>query len=258
MIKMDKFWIATASLIYPSIDKKTLVGLAQIREKYFELFSETLPQSLEQQLISWKPRYADKGNVTRGGSRKRYLFRTDNGSIPSARGGFRLYKVSDSVHDGEDKIGPAYPEMENVSGDFKFLVDWYSEKYQERFSNIEISSRPIYLGDIESGFSKQVDDANKLSHPERQKRLANAPKLPKRVTRLVYVFERNADVVAEVLQRAQGYCETCKTKAPFLRRSNGTAYLEVHHRKPLSEEGEDTVENALALCPNCHRQSHFG
>jgi 5-methylcytosine-specific restriction protein A len=26
----------------------------------------------------------------------------------------------------------------------------------------------------------------------------------------------------------------------------------------LAEGGEDTVENALALCPNCHRRLHFG
>ncbi|OOL15317.1 hypothetical protein BXQ27_32765, partial [Klebsiella aerogenes] len=26
----------------------------------------------------------------------------------------------------------------------------------------------------------------------------------------------------------------------------------------LSNGGEDSVENAIALCPNCHRQAHFG
>jgi 5-methylcytosine-specific restriction protein A len=34
--------------------------------------------------------------------------------------------------------------------------------------------------------------------------------------------------------------------------------LEVHHKKQLSEGGEDTVENAIALCPNCHREAHYG
>jgi len=27
---------------------------------------------------------------------------------------------------------------------------------------------------------------------------------------------------------------------------------------PLSEGGEDTLENAIALCPNCHRKMHYG
>jgi len=26
----------------------------------------------------------------------------------------------------------------------------------------------------------------------------------------------------------------------------------------LSEGGEDTIDNAGALCPNCHKQAHFG
>jgi len=40
--------------------------------------------------------------------------------------------------------------------------------------------------------------------------------------------------------------------------ARGTPYLEVHHRVPLAENGEDTVENAVAICPNCHRKAHDG
>jgi len=32
----------------------------------------------------------------------------------------------------------------------------------------------------------------------------------------------------------------------------------VHHKKTLALGGEDTVDNSLALCPNCHREMHFG
>nr|WP_275041241.1 HNH endonuclease signature motif containing protein [Halomonas meridiana] len=46
--------------------------------------------------------------------------------------------------------------------------------------------------------------------------------------------------------------------APFNRKSDGSPYLEVHHRKPLAEGGDDTVANAIALCPNCHRAAHYG
>jgi 5-methylcytosine-specific restriction protein A len=71
-------------------------------------------------------------------------------------------------------------------------------------------------------------------------------------------FVRNPDVVAEVRIRANGKCEVCKKAAPFLRRSDGTHYLEVHHVKQLANDGDDTVENALAVCPNCHREKHYG
>lgn len=96
------------------------------------------------------------------------------------------------------------------------------------------------------------------SAEERKRRLAQAKKKPKLVVRMVRDYERNPDVVAEVLARAQGVCEGCSTAASFKRRSNGTPYLEVHHIVQLAHDGEDTVDNAQALCPNCHRERHFG
>lgn len=65
----------------------------------------------------------------------------------------------------------------------------------------------------------------------------------------------NPDVVAEVLIRAKGKCEK---QAPFNGVSDGTLYLEVHHKIWLAKEGEDTIENAIAVWPNCHRELHFG
>jgi 5-methylcytosine-specific restriction enzyme A len=74
---------------------------------------------------------------------------------------------------------------------------------------------------------------------------------------LVKVFIRNPDVRAEALHAANGICSACGNPAPFCR-DNGTLYLEVHHRIPLADGGDDTVANAIALCPNCHREAHFG
>ncbi|MFE8698260.1 HNH endonuclease [Cytobacillus sp. FJAT-53684] len=71
-------------------------------------------------------------------------------------------------------------------------------------------------------------------------------------------FRRNAVVIAEVLIRANGVCEKCGKEAPFKRASDGSPYLEVHHKERLADGGEDTVENAMAVCPNCHRELHFG
>ena len=64
-------------------------------------------------------------------------------------------------------------------------------------------------------------------------------------------------MVAFVENRAQGICELCGDKAPFTR-NDGTPFLEVHHIIPLSESGNDTPQNAVAICPNCHRECHYG
>ncbi len=75
---------------------------------------------------------------------------------------------------------------------------------------------------------------------------------------LTKTYKRSAAVVAHVLSRANGICETCRTPAPFNRSSDGAPFLEVHHRIQLAAGGDDTAENAIAVCPNCHRKHHFG
>jgi predicted HNH restriction endonuclease len=72
------------------------------------------------------------------------------------------------------------------------------------------------------------------------------------------MYKRDPDVIAEVLIRASGICEKCNREAPFKRAIDGTPYLEVHHKIRLADGGEDTVENAVAVCPNCHRELHYG
>lgn len=100
--------------------------------------------------------------------------------------------------------------------------------------------------------------SQKLSAKARQERLARASKIPEQVEVISAAFKRNADVIAEVLERAKGVCEECKQDAPFMRASDNTPYLEIHHAAPLANGGKDAVENAMALCPNCHRKAHFG
>lgn len=78
---------------------------------------------------------------------------------------------------------------------------------------------------------------------------------PTRVERVVQEFARSPAVVAEVLRIAAGRCELCECAAPFLR-ADGSPYLEVHHVRTLAENGPDTIDNAVALCPTCHRLLH--
>lgn len=129
------------------------------------------------------------------------------------------------------------------------------ERYRQLLSRPQ--SYPDSLADVNEQFARELAAALSLTPEARRKRLAVAPKIPATATVTSRVFLRNADVVADVLLRANGVCEICRKKAPFMRR-NGTPYLEVHHRVQLALGGEDTVENAVAACPNCHREAHFG
>lgn len=49
------------------------------------------------------------------------------------------------------------------------------------------------------------------------------------------------------MKEAKDICERYGATAPFIRASDRTQYLEVHHKKRLADGGEDTVENAIAL-----------
>jgi len=70
------------------------------------------------------------------------------------------------------------------------------------------------------------------------------------------VFERSSQVRSYILKRAGGFCEWCGQEG--FKTLAGSIYLETHHIQPLSEGGSDTVDNVVALCPNHHRQAHFG
>ncbi len=69
-------------------------------------------------------------------------------------------------------------------------------------------------------------------------------------------YKRSAFVAAYAKRRAGQYCELCGETAPFLDR-DGNPYLEIHHVVWLSEGGADSIDNTVALCPNCHRKMHI-
>lgn len=69
-------------------------------------------------------------------------------------------------------------------------------------------------------------------------------------------YQRDQRVREWVLAQANGVCEGCGQPALFIG-IDGRPYLEVHHVRQLAAGGSDTVTNAVALCPNCHREAHF-
>jgi 5-methylcytosine-specific restriction protein A len=70
------------------------------------------------------------------------------------------------------------------------------------------------------------------------------------------VFVRSPEVRRNVLLRAGGCCEFCSEQG--FKTSDGAIFLETHHVVPLSEGGPDTESNVVAICPNHHREAHYG
>ena len=100
------------------------------------------------------------------------------------------------------------------------------------------------------------EKASRLSNEELRKRISKPTK--RRASRYVLTkqYVRDENVAEYVRRNADGVCELCKNIAPF-RKTDGQPFLEMHHIKWLSQGGEDTIKNAVALCPNCHRKMHI-
>lgn len=69
-------------------------------------------------------------------------------------------------------------------------------------------------------------------------------------------YRRDMAVRRYVIQRSKGACEHCGKLGFEL--PDGSFYVEAHHIIALSEQGPDTVSNVIALCPDHHRQAHYG
>lgn len=61
-------------------------------------------------------------------------------------------------------------------------------------------------------------------------------------------FNRTKNVFKSVLRRAKHYCERCGKRS-----GNGPQAFELqpYHIQPLSEGGEHSIKNVVALCPSC-------
>ena len=67
-------------------------------------------------------------------------------------------------------------------------------------------------------------------------------------------FVRNPYVAAYVKKMANGICDLCQQPAPF--EKDGQPFFHCHHVLWLARGGPDVIQNAVALCSNCHDRMH--
>ena len=127
------------------------------------------------------------------------------------------------------------------------------ENSNSKFCDIEkITISPVLCNSTE----ELMMEAEKLSEIILG-RVPEGQRIPKKSPSTQDRHIRDAAVVAFVINEANGVCENCRESAPFSK-PNGEPYLEVHHVKHLARGGSDLISNAIAICPNCHREMHYG
>jgi 5-methylcytosine-specific restriction protein A len=154
---------------------------------------------------------------------------------------------------------------------YRGKIDLAAEPYQEEQPDIKGNIRqtwifPLKLVDEKSSIplpehvilkkqKKKQRDAKRLSIDILEERAKYSKKGvgSRQVTSTT--FERNEYVAELAKRRAKGFCQLCEEPAPF-KNKKGEPFLESHHIVWLSKGGDDTIENTVALCPNCHRKMH--
>lgn len=152
--------------------------------------------------------------------------------------------------------------MQNISYVLSLMGrNWLTGLKPAKNVGLKVATRiEFFIAEIEGklttpvvGFEiavREVMDGKEISQP-------HGNKIPQTTTSSVTQYQRSAVVKAWVLRKANGICECCSKPAPFLN-FDGSGYLEIHHVIRLADDGPDTVENVVALCPNCHRELHYG
>lgn len=109
---------------------------------------------------------------------------------------------------------------------------------------------------LEQEFEDAVQKEGKKSLDQLKKAAEKKPSKPAESIVQTKVYHRDPTIAAYVKKRAKGVCQLCGLPAPFTDK-NGEPYLECHHIDWVSQGGIDSVDNCVALCPNCHRKMHI-
>ncbi|QSX74609.1 HNH endonuclease [Lysobacter arenosi] len=119
----------------------------------------------------------------------------------------------------------------------------------------KVPSSDVTVLDVADAVASRATPASRRALIARAKQ---AKGKPARKTVTSNDFVRDPLVVMGALARADGRCEMPGCTRALFKRTDGRVYLEVHHIQRLADEGDDTLDNAAALCPSCHRELHHG
>jgi 5-methylcytosine-specific restriction protein A len=154
---------------------------------------------------------------------------------------------------------------------YQGVVAYQGKAYQEVQTDIDGHQRkvwmfplnlkdntPVRINDkvIQKLEEKKQKSFKKLSKHQ-IKRLGESKKKKKQSYRNIETksYDRDEYVKLYALLRAGENCQLCENPAPFLKK-DGSPYLEVHHIDYLASGGSDSIDNVVAICPNCHRKMH--
>ncbi len=186
--------------------------------------------------------------------------------ILSADGDSIVYLVPDAVADNLEDYCLEFCSnwLRNISLNRFGAITVIDDDKWERLKWTINKKNPGFFQDVIPPYEEQIEQeyqlavAKEVSKPLTKLRSEAEKKKTQPTVSVVQtkVFNRNPTIAAYVKKRANGICQLCKQKALFIDQY-GEPYLECHHIVWLSNGGEDSADNCVALCPNCHRKMHI-
>jgi len=164
---------------------------------------------------------------------------------------FEVYTAGQYVYQGEVALsGAPYQETQPDKENNLRLVWMFPLRLKK---GIPVRFEEDLINHV---YVKKIKAARKLSK-NKMKEIAESRGVKKGTKRasIVSSYDRDAIIVEYALKRANGDCQLCEQPAPF-NKKNGEPFLEVHHIDYLASGGDDSINNVVALCPNCHRKMH--
>lgn len=141
------------------------------------------------------------------------------------------------------------------------------EILDEDYSYLEMPHKFEKPNGVETDIIEPLDSSHSQEEQETQAALMDSDSLrvaaEKHCTKtpiekevMITQYRRDAYIAEYAKQRANGICQLCGKEAPF-HDLKGRPYLESHHIIWISKGGEDSIQNTVALCPNCHKKMHI-
>ncbi|MDK2823803.1 MAG: 5-methylcytosine-specific restriction enzyme [Clostridia bacterium] len=165
---------------------------------------------------------------------------------------FEVFKEKEYVYIGQVKlIEKPYQEVQKGENGIPRKVWIFPLKVVREGATIAVN-----YSLIQTKYEKKEKQAKRLDDGMLAQRAKESQSEKTSVRNVVTTtYERNAYVSEYAKRRANGICQLCEKEAPF-KNKDGEPYLETHHIEWLSRGGTDTLDNTVALCPNCHRKMH--
>jgi 5-methylcytosine-specific restriction protein A len=115
------------------------------------------------------------------------------------------------------------------------------------------------LTNIQKDEIEQIEIIDLFKEKSKKELKAELDNIPELETEEVYVnqkkYKRDNKAIALIKLLRDNECQIC---GKYIRKKDGTKYVEAAHIKAKSNKGSETLENILLLCPNHHKEFDLG